>query len=294
MSKAKQSERCRGFCFTLNNYSDEEYQNLLLTECVYVVIGKEVGESGTPHLQGFIQFKDPKSFGGVKLINARCHWEMTRGNIDQNYAYCTKDGNFEERGIKPVSQKRKGEMERERYSRARQLAKKGDFDAIDDDLYIKHMGNIKKIRAENQVVPPSLSGELENLWLWGPPGSGKTTRAYNSYPGAYLKGLHKWWDGYMDQETVIIDDMDPYHKSLAQHIKVWGHHFAFPAEVKGGSLCIRPKRIIITSNYCIDQVWEDEVTREAMHRRFKEEYIGLNTSDSVDVGASFVSGFCPK
>lgn len=271
------TQRSLGFCFTCNNYTEEEYGSLLEINCQYIVIGKEIGESGTPHLQGFVQFPKPgKTLSAVRKLNARAHWEMTKGSIDQNYDYCTKDGNFEERGIRPMAQKRKGEVERERYDRAYELARSGDFESIDKDILIRHLGNLKKIRSEFQAAPSALTGELINEWIWGPAGAGKTSLAMAQNPGAFLKGLNKWWDGYVDQETVIIDDMDPYHKSLAQEFKVWSHHYAFPAETKGGSMCIRPRKIVVTSNYTIDEIWEDETTRAAIHRRFSEVYVPSN------------------
>ncbi len=49
----------------------------------------------------------------MKKINARAHWGATKGSIDQNVEYCSKEGCFEERGIKPLNKKRKGEMEKE-------------------------------------------------------------------------------------------------------------------------------------------------------------------------------------
>lgn len=258
----------------MNNFSEAEREELLGTQCQYVIIGRERGAEGTPHLQGFIQFDKPgKTLAAVKKINGRAHWEMTKGNIDQNVAYCSKEGDFEERGTKPMSQKRKGEAEIARYDRARELAKQGNFDEIDSDIYIRHLNNLKKIRAEYQSVPIALDGELKNQWIWGPAGAGKTSFAFRENPGAYLKGLNKWWDGYVDHEVVIIDDMDPYHKALAQEFKVWSHHYPFPAETKGGTMCIRPKKIVVTSNYKIDDVWEDETTRAAIHRRFEEVYV---------------------
>ena len=126
--------RSLGWCFTVNNYNDEEYEALLGTHCRYVIIGKEVGESGTPHLQGFIQFESLKTLSACRKINYRAHWEMTKGTIDQNVQYCSKEGHFEERGIKPLSKKRKGEIEKERWDLALECAKQGRWEDVPVDI----------------------------------------------------------------------------------------------------------------------------------------------------------------
>ncbi len=57
----------------------------------------------------------------------------------------------------------------------------------------------------------------------------------------------------------------------AQHLKVWGDHYPFTAEGKGYTLDkIRPKRIIVTSNYRISDIYEDPKDHEPIQRRFKE------------------------
>ena len=262
------------YIFTCNNYTEKSEADLTLLKYKYIYYGKEIAPStSTPHLQGYLCLKDKQSESSIRKKLPGFHLQVMRGSLEQNDLYCSKSGNTTELGIKPMSSKRKGEQEKERYERAYEAAKKGDFESIDKDILIRNLGNLKKIRAEHQVKPTALDGTLDNLWIYGPPGSGKTSMAFELYPDAYLKGLNKWWDGYDNQEVVIIDDMDPFHKTLTQEFKVWSHHYPFPAETKGGSLCIRPKKIIVTSNYRIDEIWEDETTREALHRRFREEYI---------------------
>lgn len=264
--------RSRGWCFTLNNFSEAERDEILAIECQYLIVGRERGAEGTPHLQGFVQFENKKSLSQVKALNQRAHWEETKGSIDQNITYCSKEGDFEERGTRPMSQKRKGEANIERYDRARKLAKEGKLDEVDADIHVRNYGNLKKIQAEHQCVLPVLPGELheKNWWIWGPAGVGKSIEVQRRFPGAYAKDLNKWWDGYDGQEVVKIEEMDHYHKNLAREFKIWGDRFAFPAETKGGSMMVRPKRVIVLSNESINEVWEDEVTRAAMHRRYKE------------------------
>lgn len=93
------------WCFTLNNYTAEDVEKINdLVEAEgapanYVVVGKEVGESGTPHLQGYIEFTNRKTFASVKrYIGSRAHIEPRRGSQEEAIEYCKKDGNFYERG----------------------------------------------------------------------------------------------------------------------------------------------------------------------------------------------------
>ena len=53
----------RNFCFTHNNYSDTSLEDEI--SCKYIVYGREVGESGTPHLQGFLSFSSAKSLSAA-------------------------------------------------------------------------------------------------------------------------------------------------------------------------------------------------------------------------------------
>jgi len=87
--------RARKWCFTLNNYTEEDYGTMAQHfEEGQFIIGKEIGENGTPHLQGYVEFKNPKDLSVLKKINERIHWEITKGNRKQNFEYCSKDGNY--------------------------------------------------------------------------------------------------------------------------------------------------------------------------------------------------------
>mgnify|MGYP000355268781 CR=1 FL=1 len=70
----------RGWCFTINNYSDEEERRVHELRCEYLVVGRERGEQETPHLQGFVYFKNARTLRGVRrLVCARGHYELANG-----------------------------------------------------------------------------------------------------------------------------------------------------------------------------------------------------------------------
>lgn len=83
--------RGRRWCFTLNNYTEEDCVTLSTLEVKSIVVGKEKGESGTEHLQGFVKFNQPKKLSGVKKILPRAHWEIAKGSDSQNLDYCSKE-----------------------------------------------------------------------------------------------------------------------------------------------------------------------------------------------------------
>lgn len=98
--------RCRGWCFTINNDTYEDLDLLLDMEFSYLVFGFEKGLKGTPHIQGYVYFENAKTQSAVKLIMPRAHLSGARGNADQNYDYCSKDGDFYEFGDRPECGKR--------------------------------------------------------------------------------------------------------------------------------------------------------------------------------------------
>jgi len=99
--------RSRKYVFTLNNYETHETQDI----CKFLdffstksVFGKEVGESGTPHIQGYMEFKNPKAWD---VICEQCPpflraWsQKARGSLENNYDYTTKEGMAYHHGFNP-------------------------------------------------------------------------------------------------------------------------------------------------------------------------------------------------
>lgn len=84
------------WCFTINNYDEAELDALRKSlsdgkETKYALFGKEKGDEGTEHLQGYVSFVKRKRLRAVKaLVGQRSHVEVARGNERQNTAYCKK------------------------------------------------------------------------------------------------------------------------------------------------------------------------------------------------------------
>lgn len=87
------------WCFTLNNYTAEEHKELIdkLSALNYRwIIGEEVGEQGTPHLQGYFDTDSRVRPSSLKLSHKRTHFERARGTDLENYKYCSKDGKYKD------------------------------------------------------------------------------------------------------------------------------------------------------------------------------------------------------
>lgn len=104
ISKPLQVSPSNSWCFTLNNYTDDEYSSIvsILDEKYEYVIGKEIGESGTPHLQGYIALKDKKKKFRMTLFENCCIRDnvksmrcfRAKGSREHNLDYCSKDCSF--------------------------------------------------------------------------------------------------------------------------------------------------------------------------------------------------------
>lgn len=256
------SDQGKNWCFTVNTYKPEDVEVFNNLECEAIVVGHEVGELGREHLQGFIRFHSNMRFSAVKKIHETAHWELCKGSFSQNVKYCRKEGHvLVEKGCEDV-----GKSVREEYADALSLARNGDTDKIMPMLYTKHYWVYEKIKRERDLDCETLQ-ELDNWWFYGASGTGKSRTARELYPRAYIKNLNKWWCGYKGEDTVIIEEFKPDTK-LESFMKIWADRYAFRAEIKGASMMIRPKRIIVCSNYRIDECFSG-VDVEPIKRRFK-------------------------
>lgn len=276
------------FTFTYNNYSDTSLVDEL--ECRYIVYGKEIGASGTPHLQGTVIFPSQRTLVSVIKKLPGCHVEVCKA-LEQSITYCKKDGDVTERGIPPISKEEQGKGEKRRWGDIRVACEEGRFEELPDDIRYK---NLKLNEAHRSLALRSraLTDSTDQmLWYWGPSGSGKSRKARTDYPDAYLKMCNKWWDGYTDQDTVIIEDFDTKHEVLCHHLKIWGDRYPFPAEIKGNTITIRPKLIIVTSNYSPEHIWGREADLEPILRRFKLIEFTSETGKSLKALGDFTGQY---
>lgn len=270
--------RRRNFCWTLNNYTPEDMRALETIKCRAIGYGEEVSKTGTPHLQGWIAFTNGKTLmSAIKALPDACHVECMLGDCQHSVVYCSKlQCVYHTRGQVPQSRrkasqtngKKGGEAEKRRWKDAFEAAQDGRLDEVPCDIRMRYYGTIKRIRADHLPTPDEVS-ELTNVWIYGPSGTGKSRHVRDTYPDLYTKLNNKWWDGYAGQETVLIDDFDKYDIALTGSLKRWCDHYPFPAELKGSVRSIRPKRIVITSNYHPRDIWDDQQSLGPIMRRFK-------------------------
>lgn len=294
----------RAWCFTINNPTKEDIDSVpLITSAKYVVYGEEIGtECGTKHLQGFIYFNDCKTLSAVKKILPRAHLSVKSGysKFSEAIGYCKKGqtadadkpsdqeggwGKFTscpsptyrgyEAGTAPMDPSDKGVAERDRFQLAWQLAKEGRIQEVDADIRIRYLTTLEKVARQYSQTPDTISGQLAHEWHHGPAGSGKSCQIRGEYPAdlLYIKGVHKWWDRYNGQPYVLIDEWPvDASKELQGLLKNWSDRYPFDAEVKGGSCFIRPQKILVTSNYSLEECFfhDRKGLLEPLQRRFTE------------------------
>lgn len=270
------SARNRGYCFTWNNYPPDYRSILDGIECRYIIAGEEVAPTtGTPHLQGYVYFENPRRASTVRRQLLGAHVVVARGSGAENKQYCSKtrpiddvpNGVVYERGVVPLSNSDKGTMERDRYVRTWDLAKTGEIESIDADIRLRLYSSIKRVQRDYMPPGERIGGPC-GVWIYGSAGAGKSRSVLDAFPDAYPKPRNNWWDGYQGEKVVIVDDIDRFDVALGGKLKHWADAYPFIGECKGSSLKIRPKRVFVTSQYQIEDIWQDQETRQALMRRF--------------------------
>lgn len=273
-SPAEPRSLAKSWCLTINEPTESDAPDIskgVDSPFLYAVFGMEKAPTtGTRHIQAYVVYHKRVRFPTVKRDFPRAHIEVAKGTPQQNYDYCTKDGDFYEIGTLPPSKGvAGGRAQIDRYAAALESARAGKLEDIPADLYTRHRSTYKAVMEEARP-PPEDAESTTGVWIYGPTGVGKSRHARTEYAPFYSKPVNKWWDDYADEPNVIIEDIDPSHSWLGYHLKIWTDRYTFRAESKGSSKMIRPATVVVTSQYSIEQVFpNDKETVDALRRRMR-------------------------
>lgn len=287
--------RSRNWCFTLNNYSARELQDLrnALDEgrraenfIGYGIIGFEVADSGTPHLQCYVHFERPRSLAQVKRLPgcARVHAEACKGTPGDNYNYCSKGGEFEEFGNLP-QQGRRSDLET-----VANLVNAGKtiYD-IAENCPVEYIKYSKGILSLLHLRCGYRTWKTEVYWYWGSTGTGKSKTAFQQAmeDGSwYAKDpSNQWWDGYNGQEVVVIDDYRRDFCTFSYLLRLLDQ-YPLIVSVKGSTTQFLAKKIYITTPKNVRETWDSRTEEDLaqLERRITQvvHFAQLQTSTTVN------------
>lgn len=299
-----QGKRTRSWCYTVFPKPEQQmhelknaYMNHLQQVGVtYAIFGLETcPDTGRPHFQGFVYFQNPRQFRSTKQ---NLTWEFQPAHVEPamdikaSIDYCKKEGDFIEYGTPPMTQQQKGDLVKERWKTALDSAKANKVDDIEPQLQITHYRSLCAIaqrHSRNLKLEPT---KFKHYWLVGATGGGKSHSARamfgNESEFYYLKDTQtKWWDAYEGEQAAILDEIPvpetKMRNSMGNYLKSWTDENEFAAESKGGSMKIRPRVIIMTSNHYLEDWGLPDIDLAALHRRITQVYLTQRNDDGTRV-----------
>lgn len=257
--KTTSTPRYRRIVFTLNNYTDEEYQTLLNWQPTWLVLGREKGAEGTPHIQGAALLGQQMTLPQLKKVPglARAHIETMYGTPEQSLAYCTKEDTAPYvYGDLPRPGKRSDVADA-----VTAVQGGATMEALASTQGVAVVKFYKGLTTLRSLLSPRRDSPPDVYWLYGKTGTGKTRCAFlyaeRLQPNSvwFSNGSLQWFDGYDGQATAILDDFRPKGVKFDWLLRLLDR---YPMQVpfKGGFVNWSPRCIIFTSPLSVLDTFE--------------------------------------
>lgn len=256
----------RNWCFTINNWKPEELKALEEWDAAtYLVVGKEVGENKTPHLQGYVEFGNSMRFQTFHNKFPRAHLEKRRGTAQQAADYCKKAGDFIERGKMSKQGSRSDIYDMTDAIKAgKRTAEIADLDPVTFVKFHKGLEAFRNAHMKDRTEKPYVE------WRYGLTGTGKTFRVVEQHgaENVFIKDGTQWWDGYSQQQVILMDDMDAadWKKNHFRDFLRLLDRYPYKGQVKGSYVKINSPYLYITCEHPPQHYWANNELAQVLRR----------------------------
>lgn len=217
MAEVNWREQGKYWCFTVNNPEELLEIDQWDTKPKMCVWQLEMGEEGTLHYQGYIEFETRLRRRPIMSNYYDFGWLGLRaGSKEQAVTYCTKDDTrLEGPWYWPneATCVNFGPQQGQRTDLEAMLGavKRGAKDAeLAEDYtvaYAKYYKGANQVRCALGLGEKRNAEGIEVIWVCGKPGTGKTHWCQEEYPPSdtvYWKSESNWWPDLMDSHTTIV------------------------------------------------------------------------------------------
>lgn len=318
----------KNYVFTKNNPSSDMVANIgsfgdhlnSIVACNHIYWSLEVGASGTPHIQGYLQLKTKKKLQALKnVLRAGGYWvACAKGSAQDNHDYIGHTGKHS--GKAGLLQ---GPFEFGVSVTASGPGSRSDLDSLAGSIIagrtvkqlaethtvsmLKYFGNAQKLV---QVLNKKKRSWMTELYIYtGVAGSGKSHSAFEEAK-QYIsdQGLEEepyylpvpprasdplWWQDYNGESVIIIDDF--YGTIGLDYFKVLIDKYPFKVNLKNGSAEFLGKRVYVTSNQGWRSWWGTSLMQNSnneaailrritVDKHFSEPYRVASAADNANDG----------
>lgn len=221
------------------------------------------------HIQGYTEFTQSTPIATIRSVlsgisSNAC--KVSNGSQHSNIVYCSKSSSqvlpsFEIGTPLPKEQGKRNDIHSTIALVESTNSMRDVLSQSTSYLSVRMAEKYLQYKEKQREIKP-----INFIWIHGPTGVGKTRYVYDNYTDVFRPLNFKWWEGYDNHETVLIDDFRKTFCTWDELLRLTDI-YPFRVETKGGSRHVKFTTIIFTSPEPPKDLWGFTEDVEQLLRR---------------------------